>query len=84
MHPSMERASTSVKRVGNIPIVTSIKAFGKAEKSEKHGQKEQQWNMPSKIAAKNQEDEFELLPKEGNRANKAPRTSIVKDKQMCV
>ena len=31
VHPSMEKASTSVKRVGNIPIVTSIKAFGKAE-----------------------------------------------------
>ena len=35
VHPSMKRASTNVKRVGNIPIFTPFKAFGNAEKSEK-------------------------------------------------
>lgn len=52
----MERLNTSVKRVGNIHIVTLLKAFGKAEKSESLppnllGQKEQQWDVPSKIEA---------------------------------
>jgi len=86
----MERLNTSVKRVGNIHIVTLLKAFGKAEKSESLppnllGQKEQQWDVPSKIrsniiAAQKQDEEFDLLLKKGNQANKAPSTIIVKDK----
>ena len=56
VHRSMERVNTSVTRVGNIHIVTPLKALGKAEKSEKFAiklawAKEQQWNMPSKIEA---------------------------------
>ena len=49
------------------------------------GQKEQQWDVPSKIrsniiAAQKQDEESELLLKEGNLENKAPRIIIFEDK----
>ena len=51
-----------------------------------HGQKEQQWDVPSKIrsniiAAQKQDEEFERIASKGRKSgNKAPRTIIVEDK----
>ena len=68
--------------MGNFPNVILLKTFGIIEKSEEYAAKLAwaKWRATEYIAAQKQDEESELLLKEGNLENKAPRIIIFEDK----